>query len=257
VFQDPLEQFSSSLALYSPSLVIAFILFVAYISYLLLSWLTAVESDFEEGGEIFLDRSISSRVYTDFQSELFELIELFILKICSNIRHGAYLDFMGWFKMLFLSILIINLSGMIPAASPMTSLLSVTMQLSISFFVGMNLKGVALHGLRILVIFLPKGTPFLIAPFLFLIEVLSYFTRMVSLSVRLFANLMAGHTLMHILIDFASLLLKKVNNFILLPIIMTLLFLIFILETVLGMMQAYVFALLTVLYLSDLLTLGH
>lgn len=88
---------------------------------------------------------------------------------------------------------------MVPYAYTVTSSLITTFFMSLSFFLALNLIGVTIHFFEFLKNFLPAGTPLPMVPFLLIIEILSYFARVFSLAIRLFANLMAGHTLMHIL----------------------------------------------------------
>ena len=92
---------------------------------------------------------------------------------------------------------------MIPYSFTITSSFVVTLFLSLGFFIGVNIIGCLVHGIAILSLFLPGGAPVIILPALVLIEILSYFARIFSLSIRLFANMMSGHTLLKILADFS------------------------------------------------------
>ena len=104
---------------------------------------------------------------------------------------------------LFLFLLISNLIGMIPFSYTVTSSLVLTFFLSFSFFLGINLLGFYHNKISFFKTFLPGGTPVFIAPLLILIEVVSYFSRVFSLAIRLFANMMSGHALLKILIGFS------------------------------------------------------
>lgn len=104
---------------------------------------------------------------------------------------------------LFLFLLFSNLVGMIPFSYTITSSLILTFFLSSGFFIGLNLIGFFHNKSSIFKTFLPGGSPILIAPLLILIEIISYFSRIFSLSIRLFANMMSGHALLKILIGFS------------------------------------------------------
>ena len=146
---------------------------------------------------------------------------------------------------LFMFILFGNLFGMIPYAYTFTSQIVVTFAMAITIFVGVTVLGLALHGVRFFTLFVPSGTPLAMAPLLVPIEVISYFVRPVSLSVRLFANMMAGHTMMKVFGGFAVMLgvlgvapvalLVALTGF----------------EILVAFLQAYVFTVLTCLYLHD------
>jgi ATP synthase subunit 6 len=93
--------------------------------------------------------------------------------------------------------------GMIPGVETTTSDASLTFMLSISTLVFVILVGLTLHGVRYAAILYPTGTPTAMAPFIILIEFVSYAARAVSLGMRLFANMFAGHSLVKILMSFA------------------------------------------------------
>lgn len=93
--------------------------------------------------------------------------------------------------------------GMIPGVETTTSDASLTFMLSISTLVFVILVGLTLHGVRYFAILYPTGTPTAMAPFIILIEFVSYAARAVSLGMRLFANMFAGHSLVKILMSFA------------------------------------------------------
>jgi ATP synthase subunit 6 len=92
---------------------------------------------------------------------------------------------------------------MIPYSFTVTSHLIFTLALSIICFFGINFIGLKKHGFEFFGLFLPSGAPLALAPLLVFIELLSYFARVFSLAIRLFANLMSGHTLLKILSEFA------------------------------------------------------
>jgi len=92
---------------------------------------------------------------------------------------------------------------MIPFGFTVTSHIVITLGFAMSFFIGINIIGIKKHGLHMLSLFLPAGAPLILAPLLVFIEMVSYLFRVVSLSLRLFANMMSGHCLLKILAGFA------------------------------------------------------
>ncbi len=104
---------------------------------------------------------------------------------------------------LFLFLLIANLSGLIPFGFALTAQLVVAFTLSFALFIGVTLIGVFIHGFHFISFFLPSGAPLNLAPLLVIIELISYIFRPISLGVRLFANITAGHSLMNIIASFA------------------------------------------------------
>lgn len=157
---------------------------------------------------------------------------------------------------IFLFILLSNLLGMIPFTFAITSHFTITFFLSISIFFYLNIVGISKHGFAFFKLFLPEGAPFLIIPFLVIIEFISYFARVFSLAIRLFANIMAGHTLLHILAGFAWVLLASFWSF-LGPFPLIIVFVVTFLEFAIGFLQAYVFTILTCIYIHDALSLHH
>ena len=101
------------------------------------------------------------------------------------------------------SIFTSNVFGMVPGVDTTTSDASLTFTLSISTILAITLLGFSLHSIRYVAILYPTGTPTVMAPFIILIEFVSYIARAVSLGMRLFANMFAGHSLVKILMSFA------------------------------------------------------
>jgi F-type H+-transporting ATPase subunit a len=93
--------------------------------------------------------------------------------------------------------------GMVPFSFTVTSHIVVTLALAMTAFIGINIIGIRTHGLHLLSLFLPAGAPIALAPLLVLIELVSYSFRVVSLSLRLFSNMLSGHCLLKILAGFA------------------------------------------------------
>jgi F-type H+-transporting ATPase subunit a len=101
------------------------------------------------------------------------------------------------------SILVANVMGMIPGLETTTSDASLTFFFSIATMTTLILIGFSLHNVRYFAILFPTGTPLVMTPFIILIEFVSYMARAVSLGMRLFANMFAGHSLVKILMSFA------------------------------------------------------
>lgn len=157
---------------------------------------------------------------------------------------------------LFVFLLFANLIGMVPYSFTTTSHLVVTFGLSVSLFIGITIVGFQTHGIHFFSFLLPKGAPLILAPLLVVLELVSYCFRAVSLGVRLFANMMAGHTLVKILSGFAWTMLSMGG---LLTIASSIPFAIVFaltgLEIGVACLQAYVFTILTCIYLNDAINL--
>ncbi len=154
-----------------------------------------------------------------------------------------------WIFTLFMFILFGNLLGMIPSAFTFTSHIVVTFAMALVVFVFVTLLAVFKHGIRFFSFFVPPGAPKLMWPLLIPIEVISYLSRPVSLSVRLFANMLAGHTLLKVFAGFVVALGAAG--------VVPLLFIVALtgLEILIAFLQAYVFTILTCLYINDALHL--
>lgn len=157
---------------------------------------------------------------------------------------------------LFVFLLFSNLIGMIPYSFTATSHLVVTFGLSLSLFIGITIVGFQIHGLHFFSFLLPKGAPLLLAPLLVVLELVSYCFRAISLGVRLFANMMAGHTLVKILSGFAWTMLSVGGVLAIASIIpFGVVFALTGLEIGVACLQAYVFAILICIYLNDAINL--
>lgn len=149
---------------------------------------------------------------------------------------------------LFMFVLVLNMLGMVPYSFTVTSHIIVTFALAAFIFVGVTLIGFWKHGIGFLKFFVPSGVPFLMLPLLVVIEVISYLTRPVSLSVRLFANMMAGHTMLKVFGSFVAAL-GLLGGWAVLGLMVAFTGL----ELLVAFLQAYVFAILTCIYLNDAL----
>ncbi len=150
---------------------------------------------------------------------------------------------------LFMFVLAGNFIGMVPYTFTYTSHIVVTFVMAVFVFVSVTVIGFAKHGLKFLGIFLPSGVPIAMAPLLIPIELLSYLTRPVSLALRLFANLTAGHTMLKVFASFIPAL--GIAGIVPLALVVGLTGL----EFIIAFLQAYVFTILSCVYLNDALHL--
>jgi F-type H+-transporting ATPase subunit a len=159
---------------------------------------------------------------------------------------------------LFSFILVLNMFGMIPGLFAVTSHIVVTVFLALVVFLTVVIYGFWHNGLRFLKLFVPSGVPIYILPLIVAIEVMSFFSRPISHSVRLFANILAGHITLKVFAGFVALLGGLgIAGWIgaLLPLALTVA--LTALELLVAFLQAYVFAILTCIYLNDALHPGH
>lgn len=153
---------------------------------------------------------------------------------------------------LFFFIIFANLNGNIPYGYTLTTSMIVSIGLSFTIFVGVTIVAFEKHGIHFFAFFVPSGTPLGLVPLLVLIELISYLARAFSLGIRLFANMVAGHTLLKILSGF---LWGMFTSSLLIFVVTLIPFSIFIaligLEVAVSVIQAYVFTILTCSYIKD------
>lgn len=187
-------------------------------------------------------------------------VESLYIFIYSNVlaenvkKNGSY--YFPFLFSIFSFILFCNLLGMIPYSFTVTSHIVVTLGLATIAFLGINIIGISTHGFHMLSLFLPPGAPLALAPLLVAIELVSYSFRVVSLALRLFANMMSGHCLLKILAGFAWTMLSAGGVLTLLHIFpLLVIFAIVGLELSIAFLQAYVFTVLLCIYLNDAISL--
>ena len=150
----------------------------------------------------------------------------------------------------------LNLIGLVPYSFTLTSHLIVTFALAIAIFLGINIICVRIHGLEFFSLFFPSGTSLILGLLLVPIEIISYVFRPISLGVRPFANMMAGHTLLKVIAGFAWTLMSCTGILFLAHYIPLLILLpLFGLELAVALIQAFVFSVLTCIYLNDAINL--
>ena len=158
---------------------------------------------------------------------------------------------------LFIFIFVANMLGMIPGAFSVTSHIIITAALAVLVFLTVLTVGFAKNGLGFLKLFVPPGVPIFVLPLVTLIEIISFLSRPVSHSVRLFANMLAGHITLKVFGGFVVMLLGAgiYSTLAPLPLVMTIA--ITALEVLVAFLQAYVFAMLTCIYLGEALHPQH
>ena len=181
---------------------------------------------------------------------------LFISNLGKDVEdNGAlFLKISGIFGFILLN----NLMGMLPYSDTGTSSLLLTFWVSLSVFVSLLTLMISKHGIHYLFnLFLPHGIPFPLIFLLIPIEFVSYTFRLLSLSVRLFANMMAGHTLLKVIVGFSWTMILMGDFFLVANIFpIGILFVLIFLEIGVALIQAYVFTILTCMYLKDIFV-GH
>ena len=182
--------------------------------------------------------------------------------VASMIRSNAGQEGMKFFPLvysLFMFILVSNLIGIIPYTFTVAAQIIVTASFALLVFFTVLVYGFYKNGLKFFKIFVPSGIPIYILPLVVAIEILSFLSRPLSHSVRLFANMLAGHITLKVFAGFVALLGTSLGaiGWIggVMPLAMTVA--IYALEILVAVLQAYVFAILTCIYLNDALHAGH
>ncbi len=181
-----------------------------------------------------------------------EMLYNFIGKMINDTAGKKAKPYFPFIFSLFIFILFCNMVGMLPYSFTVTSHIIVTLTFAIFIFIGVTVLGFILHGFKYLKIFVPSGVPIVLLPIITVIEIISYLSRPISLSVRLFANMMAGHTMLKVFGGFVVSL-GLLGGWLPLTFSVALTGL----EILVAFLQAYVFAILTCIYLNDALNLHH
>lgn len=181
---------------------------------------------------------------------LAEILYSFIHKMVEDVAGHDGVRYFPYILTLFLFILFVNYLGLIPTSFTPTSHIAVTAILGFGVFVSVTVLGFVLHGMRFLGLFWMKDAPLILRPVIAVIELISYFVRPVSHSIRLAGNIMAGHAVIKVFAGFAAIALIS-------PLSVVAIALIYGLEVLVAGIQAYVFTILTCVYLKDALHPGH
>ena len=183
---------------------------------------------------------------------LAELSYTFVSKMISDTAGSKAKPYFSFIFSLFMFVLFCNMVGMLPYSFTVTSHIIVTLVMALFIFIAVTIIGFIKHGFKYLSIFVPSGVPVVLLPLITIIEIISYLSRPVSLSVRLFANMMAGHTMLKVFGGFVVSL-GILGGWLPLSFSVALTGL----EILVAFLQAYVFAILTCIYLNDALNLHH
>ena len=178
-----------------------------------------------------------------------ELAYVFIANLVKDTVGTEGRPYFPFIFTVFMFVLFGNLFGMVPYGFTFTSHIIVTFAMAIVVFVGVTVIALIKHRLHFFTFFMPPGVPLIMAPLLVPIEIISYLSRPVSLSVRLFANMLAGHTLLKVFAGFVV----ALGLFGAFPLAFVIA--LTALEIVIAFLQAFVFTILTCLYLNDALHL--
>ena len=202
---------------------------------------------------IFLISSIKKKkiIPTRLQS-VSEIFYEFIANMINDNIGNKGQKFFPLIFTLFTFILFGNLLGLLPYSFTFTSHIIVTFVMAMFIFLFVTLIGIMMHGFKFFGLFVPKGVPMAMLPLMVPIEIISYLSRPVSLSIRLFANMMAGHTMLKVFGGFV-ISLGLLGGWLPLSFSVALTGL----EILIAFLQAYVFAILTCIYLNDALNLHH
>jgi len=195
---------------------------------------------------LFLTLTVSTKSIVPSRMQLMsEMSYNFIAQLLNDTVGNQGKKYFPFVFAIFMFILIGNMIGMLPYSFTFTSHIIVTFALAAMVFIGVTVLGFAKHGLHFFSFFVVPGLPWYMLPILIPIEVISYLARPISLSVRLFANMLAGHTLLKVFAGFV------------LPLgfagVVPLAFIVALtgLEILIAFLQAYVFAILTCMYIND------
>jgi len=204
---------------------------------------------------------LSVRAGVDVPGRMQSLAEMAYEFVAGMVRSAGgehAMKFLPLVFSLFMFILLCNIVGVLPYSFTVTSHIVITAALALLVFFTVIVVGFKEHGLGFFKLFVPSGVPMAILPLVVAIEIISFFTRPLSHSVRLFANMLAGHITLNVFGGFVVMLLGASAVFkalAILPFALTIG--IYALEVLVAFLQAYVFAMLTCMYLNDALHPSH
>ena len=205
---------------------------------------------------LYTQLNVFNVYFISYVYSLFEYCYTFIYSMLESYLGDKTKYYFPFFFYLFLFIAFSNLVGITPYSFTITSHLNITFSLSFMVWWGIVLLGLYAYGLEFFELFFAHGVPFRLVPFLVLIELISFLFRAVSLALRLFANLVAGHILLDtvsvFIYDLINPFLASFNSVILslLPFMLCVVLVCF--EFVVAILQAYIFVILSVIYLKDI-----
>jgi ATP synthase subunit 6 len=201
--------------------------------------------DIDENEDLLVENNLSLIII--------DSLELFVENIGWDNLGTLYPYFAYLLEEIFIFILSNNLFGILPFSSTLTTHLAISFFFSYIVFIGITALGIYLHGKNFLQVFLPAGTPVILIFFLVFIEIVSYITRVFSLAIRLFANILSGHVLIKILSNMIFINLNFTTFLFIFQFIpILILFFILTLEMVIAVLQSYVFLVLSCLYIRNI-----
>ena len=181
----------------------------------------------------------------------------FVYKMVEDIAGHDGAKYFPYVMTLFVFILFANMLGLLPGSFTPTAHIAVTAVLGFGVFFFVTILGFAKNGMHFLGLFWMKDAPLFLRPIIAVIEVVSYFVRPVSHSIRLAGNIMAGHAVMKVFAAFAPMILISGIGVLVTPVSVLAITAIYALEVLVAFIQAYVFTILTCVYLNDALHPGH
>jgi F-type H+-transporting ATPase subunit a len=205
--------------------------------------------------------AIASRKHSMVPSRMQAMTEMCYAFIANMVRENIGTQGRQYFPLVFTLFMIVflgNALGLIPYAFTYTSHIAVTGALALMVFIMVVIIGIFKHGMHFFSLFLPPGVPLWLMPLVIPIEILSFAIRPITLSVRLFANMIAGHILLKVIAGFSvSMISMGFAGYALgiLPMLFNVLLIGF--EFLIAFLQAYVFAILSCIYLKDTVELEH
>ena len=208
---------------------------------------------------IFFSMAMSGRALVPGRMQL--VAELCYEFIANMVRDNAGQEGMKFFPFvfsIFVFVLTANMLGMIPYSFTVTSHIAVTFAMAAFIVTLVLVYGLIRNGLKFFKLFLPSGVPLILAPLLIMIEIISFLSRPISLSVRLFANMLAGHTMLKVFAGFVVSIGKGggfMMVFALVPLIGATALM--GLEFLVAFLQAFIFSILTCIYINDAIHPGH
>lgn len=200
------------------------------------------------GGFFYLSFKSATIIPNKLQSSA-EMIFEFIDNTLYEAAGKSSKPFFPFIFTLFTFVLVLNLLGMMPYGFTVTSHVIVTFAMATMVFIAVTITGFVKHGLKFLSLFLPHGTPVYIAPLMILIELFSFLSRPISLSIRLAGNMIAGHVLLKVLAGFVVMM--GVYGIVPIPFMVVMVGF----EFFVAILQAYLFTILTCVYLNDAINL--
>ncbi|MCA3589427.1 MAG: F0F1 ATP synthase subunit A [Methylocystis sp.] len=187
-----------------------------------------------------------------------EMLSEFMADTVRSTTGKEGLKFLPLVFSLFIFVLICNLVGLIPGTFTVTSHIVVTFMFAMLVIGTVIIYGFMKHGTHFLGLFVPSGVPKPLLPFISIIEIVSFVSRPISLSMRLFANMLAGHIALKVFAGFIVLMLGAGGAVLALsPLPLAMIVALYALELLVACLQAYVFSILTCIYLNDALHPGH